>query len=110
VIDDLRQTTPTRARAWVGVALALDLVGIGGWLVAFYGPFPPHPWIFVLFAAFSLACGLAGIVLATIGHTRSAKRSWRGVAAIAFGVAPLVVILVVHVVALIDFALTVNSG
>jgi hypothetical protein len=92
------------------MALVLDLLGIGGWLVAFFGPFPPHPWIFVLFAAIALACGISGIVLASIAHSRKANRSWLGVAANALGVAPLVAILIVYVVELIEFALTVHSG
>ena len=107
--DDLRLTAPTHVRAWVG-AVILDLVGIGGWLIAFFGPFPPHPWIFLLFAAIALACGMAGIVLASIGYARSASRSWLGVAAIAFGVAPLIVVLIGYVVMLVEFVLATLSA
>jgi hypothetical protein len=108
--DNLRPTTLTHASAWVSVGLVLDLAGIVGWLVAFFGPFPPHPWIFLLFAAIALACGVTGIVLASIGYAGSASRSKWGIAAIAFGVAPLGVILVVYVVAGVEFVLAVNSG
>jgi len=90
-------------------ALALDFIGIGAWLLAFFGPFPPHPWIFFLFAALALACGATGIVLASVSHVRSVNRSMWGVAAIVFGVAPLIVVAIVYAVMLVGFV-TVTRG
>ena len=91
-------------------ALALDLIGIGGWLLAFFGPFPPHPWIFFLLAALALVSGAAGIVIACIGHMRSASRSRWSLGVIAFGVAPLIVVAVAYSVMFIEFVVVVQSS
>lgn len=98
-MTDLRRATRTRGLTFIGVALLLDLAAIVGWWTAFYGPFPPHPWIFLLLAVLSLACGLAGTILGSIGYARDPKQRWWGVAAIALGVIPLVVLLIVYVLA-----------
>jgi len=72
----------------VGVALGLDVIGLVAWCFAFFGPFPPHPWIFMLFALIGFAGGAAALALTLVGRTRNVVSFWWLVPALGLAMVP----------------------
>jgi ABC-type Na+ efflux pump permease subunit len=78
------------ARAQLGVSIALGLIAIGTWLLAFFGPFPPHPWVFLSFAIIALTSEIVAAVIGVLNVGKGEDWSWWAVAAVALAVLPAV--------------------
>jgi hypothetical protein len=92
----------------VTVALGLDVIAIASWLLGFFGPFPPHPWIFLLFAALALACEIVAIVIAIRNSNLGTPgvESRGAIVALLAAVLPLVVVALVYLVASSSLAIS----
>jgi ABC-type Na+ efflux pump permease subunit len=88
--SETRWTGDRLARAQLGVSSALGVIGIGTWLLAYFGPFPPHPWVFLTFAVIAVTCEIVATVIGVLNVGDREDWSWWAVAAVALAVLPAV--------------------
>jgi hypothetical protein len=85
-------TLRVHARALPSAVFALGFVAISARLIALFGSFPPHPWVYLLLAVIALVAGVLAIVLAGTAFRRNSVR-WALIAML-LGAAPIIEMMV----------------
>lgn len=80
------------SRAGNIVPLILGIAEAGAWLLAFFGPFPPHPWIFLLLAAIALVAAAAAITLALVNVWHRHGPIWLGFVSVTIAGLPVLIV------------------